>query len=219
MTYLSVTTTDPAHSEAYLRTISSLLHPERLHGSSILNRPSAVPRHAGVYAWYFAEVPPGVPIQGFHQTLDHTLVYVGIAPKETRGATTKPSERTLYARLVDHFRGNAEGSTLRLTLGCLLSDALGIQLRRVGSGRRLTFTNPGEQVLDAWMARNARVVWAVTEKPWDIEKVLLGSLSLPLNLQCNKHPFVPRLKEIRKAAKDRAKMLPVVEDNGGARRT
>jgi hypothetical protein len=32
-----------------------------------------------------------------------------------------------------HYTGNASGSTLRLTLGCLLAERLGIQLRRVGA--------------------------------------------------------------------------------------
>jgi hypothetical protein len=197
---------------------SLLLHPNRLEGPSVLDRPSPVPRFAGIYAWYFAEAPPGVPIGGCHHALNHTLLYVGIAPKETRGAATKPSERTLHCRLIDHFRGNAEGSTLRLTLGCLLSDALGLQLRRVGSGRRFTFTNAGEQILDAWMAQNARVVWAVVENPWEEEKTLLATLSLPLNIQGNRHPFVSVLRQVRRAAKERAKILPTVEDNGGARR-
>jgi hypothetical protein len=196
----------------------SLLHPDVLQGPSVLDRPSPVPRLAGIYAWYFAEVPPGVLTEGCHVALEHTLLYVGIAPKETRGATTRPSERTLHCRLGDHFRGNAEGSTLRLTLGCLLSDLLGIQLRRVGSGRRFTFTNAGEQILDAWMARNAKVTWAAVQKPWEVENALLATLPLPLNLQGNTHPFVPILRQIRKAARARAQMLPIVEDNGGLRR-
>ena len=202
-------------SEAALRL---LLQPEQMYGPSALDRPSPVPRLPGVYAWYFAEVPPGVSAGGCHQALAHTLLYVGIAPKETRGVGTKPSERTLRCRLADHFRGNAEGSTLRLSLGCLLSDRLGIHLRGVGSGRRFTFTNVGEQILDAWMARNAKVVWAAVEKPWELERNLLASLQLPLNLRDNKHPFVPTLQQVRKAAKDRAKLLPVVGDNGGVRR-
>jgi hypothetical protein len=150
--------------------------------------------------------------------MNSTLLYVGIAPKETRAASTKPSNRTLNGRLFDHFRGNAEGSTLRLTLGCLLSDVLGIQLRRVGSGRRFTFTNAGEQILDAWMAENAKVVWLVAERPWGVEKALLASLSMPLNIRDNKHPFVPVLQTVRKLAKAQATMLPIVVDNGGTRR-
>lgn len=212
------TAMDPAAGARPLGAFSTLLYPEQLHGPSALEPPSSIPRLAGVYAWYFAEVPPGVPADGCHQALNHTLLYVGISPKETRRVTTKPSERTLRCRLGDHFRGNAEGSTLRLTLGCLLSDLLGIQLRRVGSGHRLTFTNLGEQILDAWMAKNAAVVWAAVQKPWEAENTLLSSLRLPLNLHGNTHPFVPILRQIRKAARTRARMLPIVEDNGGLRR-
>jgi hypothetical protein len=81
------------------------------------------------------------------------------------------------------------GSTLRLTLGCLLSKTLNITLRRVGSGRRHTFTNPGEIILDAWMAQHARVAWAAVEEPWLIEKKLLITVPLPLNLRDNTHPL------------------------------
>jgi hypothetical protein len=218
MNLLSAIDAEPARGEVHTRVFSALLHPEHLQGPSVLNPPSPVPRLPGVYAWYFADVPPAVPTEGCHSTLNRKLLYVGIAPKETRGVTTKPSVRTLHCRLVDHFRGHAEGSTLRLTLGCLLSDVLGIQLRRVGSGRRFTFTNAGEQILDAWIARNARVVWAVIDRPWETERALLTSLVLPLNLQGNKHPFVPILKQVRKAARDRARLLPTVADNGGTRR-
>ena len=46
-------------------------------------------------------------------------------------------------RIPYHYQGNAEGSTLRLTLGCLLSEELDIELRRVGSGKRMTFAEGG----------------------------------------------------------------------------
>src|SRR5262249_706422 len=147
-----------------------------------VSRPSPIPASPGVYAWYFDEVPPGVPIDGCHQALGHTLLYVGIAPKETKGFAVKPSIRTLRERRRDHFNANGEGSTLRLTLGCLLSKKLNIQLRRVGSGKRRTFTNPGEITLDTWMAQHARVAWSAVEEPWLVEKRLLSMFPLPLNL-------------------------------------
>ena len=62
------------------------------------------------------------------------------------------------------------------------------------------------------------MVWAVTDRPWEMEKALLTSLVLPLNLQGNKHPFGPILKQVRKAARDRARLLPTMADNGGTRR-
>lgn len=110
---------------------------------------------------------------------------------------------------VDHYRGNAYGSTLRLTLGCLLGERLGIALRRVGSGTRLTFAD-GEQALIAWMAEHAFVCWMPTPAPWEIESKLIATLDLPLNLNENKsNSFHPLLTARRAACKERARALPV----------
>ncbi|WP_409243755.1 GIY-YIG nuclease family protein, partial [Enterobacter cloacae] len=58
----------------------------------------------------------------------------------------KPNSRSnLKKRIKTHYSGNAAGSTLRRTLGVLLSCSSGFPLRRVGSGSRMTFTHPGEQ--------------------------------------------------------------------------
>ncbi|MFD6277776.1 GIY-YIG nuclease family protein [Streptomyces sp. NPDC060209] len=77
------------------------------------------------------------------------LLYVGIAPRYMANRT---STQNLRKRVRYHFRGNAAGSTLRLTLGCLL----GLELRRVGGGKRMTFGKEGEAALSQWMAENAR---------------------------------------------------------------
>jgi hypothetical protein len=107
---------------------------------------------------------------------------------------------------------------LRLTLGCLLAPRLGFQLRRVGSGRRYTFTNPGEQLLDQWMADHAFVTWAEIDRPWEAEVKLLSSgLRLPLNLAGN--PNLERApSETRCAARRQADLLDIVVDSGGPRR-
>jgi hypothetical protein len=108
------------------------------------------------------------------------------------------------------MQGNAEGSTLRLSLGCLLAEELGIELRRVGSGNRMTFST-GEECLSQWLDRNARVVWKICEAPWTIEKELIGMLDLPLNLDQNAtNAFFPVLTELRRAAKTRARALPII---------
>lgn len=108
------------------------------------------------------------------------------------------------------MQGNAEGSTLRLTLGCLLADVLAIELRRVGSGKRLTFS-AGEEQLSNWMAENARVVWNVCEEPWKLEQELIKSVCLPLNLDQNgAHEFFPKLSALRREAKQRARMLSIL---------
>jgi len=97
------------------RTINALLNPVRLYSAlDFYAQPNPIPVSPGVYAWYFDEIPPGVPIDRCHQALGYTLLYVGIAPKETKGQAVKPSIRTLRHRMRDHFSGNAEGSMLRL---------------------------------------------------------------------------------------------------------
>ena len=200
--------------------VSALLQPTRLWSAAeIIKDFAPVPRAGGVYAWYFDEIPPGVPIDGCHKAADgEVLLYVGIAPKEPK-LTRKPSTRTLRDRLRDHLVGNAEGSTLRLTLGCLLASQLGIQLRRVGSGKRYTFTNPGEIVLDRWLASHAHIAFAAVERPWEVESKLLSMMSLPLNLSGNiSHSFQVYLSRVRAVAKAEAVALPVVVDNGGVRR-
>lgn len=174
-----------------------------------LARPSPIPREPGVYAWYFREIPPQVLVAGCHVHGSDTLLYVGISPNEPPKNGTAPSKQRLRNRIGYHYRGNAEGSTLRLTLGCLLSEKLGIQLRRVGSGKRMTF-GEGEPILSRWMDENAFVVWIIDAEPWLLEKEIIGQVSLPLNLDMNKkHPFHQTLSQIRKSAKDSARSLPI----------
>jgi hypothetical protein len=188
-----------------------LLEPERLWSrSEVLASPSPVPREPGVYAWYFREIPPSVPTADCHVWGDLTLLYVGIAPKAPSKNGARPSSQRLSDRIRYHYRGNAEGSTLRLTLGCLLGEKLGIDLRRVGSGKRMTFAD-GEAVLSGWMAENAFVTWTVDPAPWVIEERLIAGLSLPLNLDMNRgHPFAAELREVRRRAKGRAREMAVV---------
>jgi hypothetical protein len=76
---------------------------------------------------------------------------------------------------------------MRLTLGVLLAEQSGFPLRRVGSGKRLTLTHQGEQWLDDWMDRNACVCWMEHPEPWTIERAFLETVSLPLNIQDNRH--------------------------------
>lgn len=187
-----------------------LLKPSRLWTrTEILSRPCPVPKAPGVYAWYFRSLY-GVPTTGCFNCGEYKLLYVGIAPTKTPTNGKLPSRHTLYHRLRDHMQGNAEGSTLRLSLGSILADELGIELRRVGSGKRLTFST-GEAVLSKWLEVNARVVWHACESPWKLEEELIRRLNLPLNLEMNDaNPFYPALKELRRAAKAKARTLPVL---------
>ncbi|QKW62574.1 hypothetical protein HUT15_19730 [Streptomyces sp. NA03103] len=175
----------------------ALVSPDRLWSAQeVLARPSPVPAAAGVYGWHF-EQPP-------HTDLDaERLLYIGIAPRYMANRT---STQNLRKRVRYHYRGNAAGSTLRLTLGCLL----GMELRRVGSGKRMTFGKAGEAALSQWMADNARVCWIERSEPWDLESQLIAQLDLPLNLDQNRHnAFHTRLKELRAQARQRAWELPI----------
>ena len=173
--------------------------------TEIIAEPCLVPRSPGVYAWFFREIPPHVPTAGCVQRDGLTLLYVGISPqKPTPGK--KPSKETIRSRLRDHMgKTNAEGSTVRMTLGCLLSDTLGIRLQR--PGKRFTFGD-GEAVLSAWIGRNALIAWTLDPEPWHLEDRLIARLDLPLNLKGNtRHPFYPTLKTIRSHAKAAARVF------------
>ncbi|MFJ6086529.1 GIY-YIG nuclease family protein [Streptomyces sp. NPDC092369] len=118
----------------------------------------------------------------------------------------RTSTQNLRKRVRYHYRGNAAGSTLRLTLGSLL----GLELRRVGSGKRMTFGKAGEAILSQWMADKARVCWVEQNEPWTLESQLISELDLPLNLDQNSHnAFHSQLKGLRAQARQRARELPI----------
>jgi len=193
--------------------IRALTDPPALHTRvQVLTQPCPVRASRGAYAWYFREIPGDVPTGGCVTKDGLTLLYVGISPKNDR------SSQNLRKRITYHYKGNAEGSTLRLTLGALLTAKSDCPLRRVGSGKRLTFTHVGEQWLDAWMADNAQVCWVEHAEPWLLERAILGGLSLPLNIQDNAHhPHASVLSEIRRAAKATALAMPIANE-GNQRR-
>ncbi|WP_343299868.1 GIY-YIG nuclease family protein [Streptomyces sp. AM 2-1-1] len=174
-----------------------LVNPNRLWSAQeVLVRPSPLPAAAGVYGWHFKQ-PPRPDLDAGR------LLYIGIAPRYMANRT---STQNVRKRVRYHYRGNAAGSTLRLTLGCLL----GHELRRVGSGKRMTFGKAGEAALSQWMADNARVCWTEQDEPWELESQLISQLDLPLNLDQNRHnAFHSRLKELRTQARQRARELPI----------
>ncbi|HVY60973.1 MAG TPA: hypothetical protein VHF22_04935 [Planctomycetota bacterium] len=184
-----------------------LLAPDRLRTWPQLIARDEPPKRPGCYAWYFDGLPRDVPTSGCHRVGDRVLAYVGIAPHERREGI-RPSRATLRSRLAQHFRGNACGSTLRLTLGLLLRDELGLELRRVGRGSRMTF-GEGEGPLSRWIDRHARVAFLENAEPWRIEEALLRRVCLPLNLEGNeRHPFHATLSELRRSARAQARHAP-----------
>jgi len=172
--------------------------------ASVLARPCPVPAAPGVYAWFFRDVPLPVPVSGCVTRDGLVLLYVGISPRGLH------STQNLRKRITNHYRGNAEGSTLRLSLGVILECVTGFPLRRVGSGRRMTFTHPGEQSLDDWMLENAYVCWIEHPQPWTVEHELLRVLNLPLNLESNRrNGYWADLSQLRRQAKQSARDAPI----------
>lgn len=151
-----------------------------------------------------------MPIENCHVVDGAVLLYVGISPKRPSADSTA-SRQTLRTRVRYHYRGNAYGSTLRLTLGSVLADQLGISLRRVGStGGRLTFGG-GEAVLSEWMNEHARVCWLVDAQPWLAETRILGDVDLPLNLDQNaRSGFHAQLSRARARQREQARNAPVL---------
>ncbi len=91
-----------------------------------------------------------------------------------------------------------------------MSEELDIELRRVGSGKRVTFAE-GEEVLSQWMADHTFVCWEQVDAPWVRERELIEELPLPLNLDANKsNPFASTLSGLRQLAREVARQLPVV---------
>src|SRR5262249_30651572 len=131
----AVTTPEVSSAAVDLLTLAErLLTEARIYTwAELAAESSLLPAKPGTYAWFFKKVPEGVSIEGCIERDSRTLLYVGISP----GSLT--SNETLRSRIRYHYRGNAEGSTFRRTLGCLLEADLGTVLRRVGSGKRLTF--------------------------------------------------------------------------------
>lgn len=181
--------------------LDQLRSPSRMWARcELLNRPSPVPATRGLYAWFFDNVPPTVPLSDVSAHHGLRLLYVGIAP--SRSTTSS----TLWSRIRQHYRGNASASTLRLTLGCLLSDQLAIQLQRTGSAGRLTFGKEGEAQLSDWMATNAFVCWVEHPEPWKVEREVIAALRPPLNLGENEgHPFCAPLSALRSEMKKKAR--------------
>ena len=115
--------------------MEEFINPKRLYSrQEILSKPSPIPEIFGVYGWYFKSIPTLVPTEGCVMHQKKTLLYVGISPDKKN----KPqSKQHLKKRITNHYKGNAEGSTLRRSLGILLTQESNYPLRRVGSGKRM----------------------------------------------------------------------------------
>ena len=189
-------------------------YPKRVFSRKEILEQKIVPRSNGVYFWWFKNIPKEVPTQDCIKFQDYYLLYVGISPEKKVKLNSKAN---LWTRIKAHLCGNAEGSTLRRTLGVLLEQESGFPLRRVGANHSMTFTHVGEQWLDDWLDNNACISWVEDGEPWILEQDLLSQISLPLNIKNNQHRFKKKLTVLRKNAISNAKNLDIACESGTKR--
>jgi hypothetical protein len=157
---------------------------------------------SGVYGWYFRKIPPHIPTKECEYKRrcgrKWKLLYIG-------------SGGNLRSRILNmHFNGVADSSSLRLSLGCLLTRKLDIFLWKIPTNEegkyRFTFDDEGEQRLSKWMADYARVAWIECANYIEVEEQAIDEYTLPLNTENNKRPFEP-LRILKKSLKQ---IAPVV---------
>ena len=151
---------------------------------------------------------------------DHNgfMLYVGIAPDKPG---KRISRQTIRSRVRYHLQGNAEGSTLRRTLGVLLAEKSGFPLRRVGSGHRMTLTHLGEQWPDDWLERSASVCWRPHDEPWELKKrKLLGRFLVPSTSGAMTTMFSAlRYAKFVRMPSQMRRLMPVAYEGNQARRS
>jgi len=160
------------------------------------------PREKGIYAWWFRPGVLQVPTAAYVEVAGRQLLYVGIAPRKP-SAAGKESASRLRNRLMTHATKDASRSTLRLSLGVLLSRELSLSLGTHGS--RVHWGPEGESRLSRWMEQHASVTWLANDQPWVAERELIRHVPLALNLDERDDPFATflsaRRRELRSAAR------------------
>jgi hypothetical protein len=109
------------------------------------------------------------------------------------GASRDPLRR----RVLEHLTGNTKGSSLRMTIGALIGNELGLD--PVGSRNRTYFDfGDGEQRLTDWMLAHTRVAVVATDDPFPLERAVLATTPVPLNIsERRRHPYSKFLMNLR----------------------
>jgi hypothetical protein len=156
----------------------------------VIKTPSAAPDKAGIYAWWFDELP-SVPLEGAWEQNGFHLAYVGIA-------SSRPgSRRTLRQRLRNHCSGPVATSTLRRSLAAVLIGVLDLH-PSVGPSKKVKLPDDEEERLSTWLSIHGRVAWIADAMPWVHEtKLLQSGLPLALNIRGNSHEFARKLLVLR----------------------
>lgn len=136
---------------------------------------------------------PDIGITPHYKTHDgHRVIYTGISQSSLRKRDFR-----------QHFHGNAGGSTLRKSLGCLFGYPL-IPRSKTGEDRKTTLRPQDEERLSDWMHDNLLLYCKPDNQCATAEEQLIKEFDPPLNLSKVPNPspnteYRNRLKQIRKA--------------------
>jgi len=163
--------------------------------AALQGKNSIVPREAGIYAhWYRALPHTRIDASAMHKVGEWHLGYIGITL----------SKNGLRGRLNQHFRGNAEGSTVRYSLGSLMRR----QLLLKGSKGKTKSWGAWETDLTTWMAGNMRFSFFPCANPKDLEVWFLKEFYLPINHKGNDEcHFWPVLDITRQIARENSRRI------------
>jgi len=151
----------------------------------------------GLYAWWVDASGARMLSMGLATEVAAGRIYAGQA-----GATAWPSGTrrvaTLRSRIGgNHIRGSVRGSTFRLTLAAILRTPLGLEIigsRKLGAG--------SEQRLTEWVLAHLELAvhpFPDKDRLGQLERVVLGSLDPPLNLEgMPSTPMRTTLSELRR---------------------
>jgi hypothetical protein len=116
---------------------------------------------------------------------DHDLLYVG--------ASIDPLRR----RVLAHLTGNSKASSLRMTLGAILTEELLLD-PIAGANRGYYDFGFGEARLSQWIVSTTRIGFYPSDDPYDLERDILRCVPLPLNIdQRKRHRFSRYLLMLR----------------------
>jgi hypothetical protein len=167
---------------------------EPLAAAAVASERAASMNAPGVYAVFFNQSTQLVERSGYLQfdrqrpfSKDgYDLLYVG--------ASLDPVSR----RVMEHLVGNTKGSSLRMTVGALMTIDLGIDPVGVKGRNYFDFGFDGEERLTDWFLANTRVASVASREPFREEQDLITTTALPFNInERRRHPFSKYLMSLR----------------------
>lgn len=115
----------------------------------------------------------GIPVT-YTKFRDYEVIYVGLASNSLKDRDVEK-----------HFNGNAGGSTLRKSLGCLFGYNLIPRDSHYNSNGKTKFNVTDESKLSDWIKTNLLLFYYPNKEFDSIESLLIQALNPPLNLDKN----------------------------------